>query len=131
MSVTESTIKRDEAPIQREGSPWTGVWAVVMKEMADHLSSVRMRLLEGLILLTALGTVYAAIQNLRQTVGQDPFLFLRLFTTPIEQTPWLLPGIDLEGFCREVEAAGSTPIVLPFFGVFGMQAAAQAVSAAG
>lgn len=72
-------IKREGTP-QREGSPWTGVWAVVMKEMADHLSSVRMRLLEGLILLVAIGTVYAAIGTLRTTVSEDPFLFLRLFT---------------------------------------------------
>ncbi len=67
--------------MRREGSPWTGLWAVTFKELADHLSSTRMRLLEGLILLTALGTVYAAIGTLRQTVGEDPFLFLRIFTT--------------------------------------------------
>ncbi|HBY93777.1 MAG TPA: ABC transporter permease [Chloroflexi bacterium] len=71
----------------REGSPWTGLWAVVAKEMADHLSSARMRILEVLIVLTALGTVYAALQNLRQTVGQDPFLFLKLFTTARDPLP--------------------------------------------
>lgn len=73
-------MMRREGTPRREGSPWTGLWAVVMKEMADHLSSARMRLLEGLILLVAIGTVYAAIQALRTTVGEDPFLFLRLFT---------------------------------------------------
>src|SRR5207244_3415937 len=31
--------------MRREGSPWTGLWAVVLKELADHLSSVRMQLL--------------------------------------------------------------------------------------
>lgn len=66
---------------RREGSPWTGLWAVTLKELADHLTSIRMRVLEGLILLTALGTVTAAIQTLRTTVGEDPFLFLRIFTT--------------------------------------------------
>ncbi|HDN79875.1 MAG: ABC transporter permease [Chloroflexi bacterium] len=71
----------------REGSPWTGLWAVVAKEMADHLTSVRMRILEVLIALTAFGTVYAAILRLRSTVGQDPFLFLRLFTTEREPLP--------------------------------------------
>jgi ABC-2 type transport system permease protein len=71
----------------REGSPWTGLWAVVSKEMADHLTSARMQILEGLILLTAFGTVYAAIQNLRETVGQDPFLFLKLFTTGRDPLP--------------------------------------------
>ena len=71
----------------REGSPWTGLWAVVTKEMADHLTSVRMLILDLLILLTAAGTVYAATQNLRNTVGQDPFLFLRLFTMAREPVP--------------------------------------------
>src|SRR3990170_3915857 len=74
--------KAERSPLmKREGSPWTGLWAVTLKELADHLSSARMRLLEGLILLTALGTVSAAIQTLRTTVGEDPFLFLRIFTT--------------------------------------------------
>jgi len=71
----------------REGSPWTGLWAVVAKEMADHLTSVRMRVLEILMLLTAAGTVYAATMNLRTTVGEDPFLLLRLFTTAYDPLP--------------------------------------------
>lgn len=71
----------------REGSPWSGLWAVVAKEMADHLTGMRMRILEILIVLTAIGTVYAATQNLRETVGQDPFILLRLFTTAREPLP--------------------------------------------
>lgn len=73
--------------MKREGSPWTGLWAVVFKELADHLSSVRMRLLEGLILLTAVGTVFAATQTLRQTIGEDPFLYLKVFTTAQDPLP--------------------------------------------
>jgi ABC-2 type transport system permease protein len=68
--------------VKREGSPWTGLWAVVFKEFADHLSSVRMRVLEGLVLLTAIATVYAATQTLRTVVGEDPFIYLRIFTIP-------------------------------------------------
>jgi ABC-2 type transport system permease protein len=71
----------------REGSPWTGLWAVVAKEMADALMSTRMLILELLVVLTAVGTVYAASQNLRESVGQDPFLYLRLFTTAREPLP--------------------------------------------
>ncbi|MFZ5808352.1 MAG: ABC transporter permease [Chloroflexota bacterium] len=79
---------RQPAPqIEREGSPWTGLWAVVAKEMADHMTSARMRILEVLIVLTASGSVYAAMQQLRETVGQDPFLFLKLFTTSREPLP--------------------------------------------
>jgi ABC-2 type transport system permease protein len=69
----------------REGSPWSGLWAVFFKELADHLSSIRIRLLELLIGLSALGAVYTATQTLRRTVSEDPFLFLKLFTT--EQDP--------------------------------------------
>ncbi|MDD5466757.1 MAG: ABC transporter permease [Anaerolineales bacterium] len=71
----------------REGSPWTGLWAVVGKEMADHLTSARMRILEVLIVITAAGTVFTAMQNIKETIGQDPFLFLKLFTTAREPLP--------------------------------------------
>ncbi len=75
------------APRRREGSPWVGLWAVVAKEMADHLTSVRMHILEALIVLTAVGTVYGAMQNLQESVGQDPFLLLRLFTVGRDPLP--------------------------------------------
>jgi ABC-2 type transport system permease protein len=60
---------------------------VVTKEVADHLTSARMRILEILIVLTAAGTVYSAMQSLKETVGQDRFLFLRLFTTSKDPLP--------------------------------------------
>lgn len=73
--------------LSREGSPWTGLWAVVAKEMADYLTGVRMLILEVLIVLTAAGTVFMAAENLRTTVGQDRFLFLRLFTVQRDPLP--------------------------------------------
>jgi len=60
---------------------------VVAKEMADYLTGVRMRILEAIIVLTAFGTVFAAAENLRNTVGQDRFLFLRLFTVNVDPLP--------------------------------------------
>ena len=72
---------------KREGSPWTGLWAVVAKEMADHLTSTRMLILEILIVLTAAGTVYGAAQNLRDAAGKGAFLFLKLFTTGYDPLP--------------------------------------------
>lgn len=84
MSLQPQTLRIERT---RKGSPWTGLWAVVTKEMADHLSSARMRILELLILLTAFGTVYAAIQNLLTTISEDPFLFLKLFTTARDPLP--------------------------------------------
>ncbi len=78
---------RNFALSRREGSPWTGLWAVVGKEMADHLTSARIWILEMLIVLTAGGAVYAAMQNIRSTAAQDRFVFLRLFTTSKDPLP--------------------------------------------
>lgn len=78
--LLERFQKRDE----REGSPWTGLGAVLMKEMSDHLTGARMRILELLILVTAAGTVYAALQNIG-SAGE--FLYLRLFTVAREPLP--------------------------------------------
>lgn len=73
--------------MRREGSLWTGVGTVFAKETADHLASVRLWLLEGLVLLAAGGAVYAASGRIRDTVGQDPFLFLSLFTVARDPLP--------------------------------------------
>jgi ABC-2 type transport system permease protein len=83
------TQQLEAAPRERvrEGSPWTGVGAVILKEMADSLTSARMRILEVLIVLTAAGTVYTAMKTLRESVGQDPFLLLKLFTTAQDPLP--------------------------------------------
>lgn len=78
--------------MKREGSPWTGLWAVVLKEMADHLSSVRMFVLELLIVLTALGTVFAATKTLRETVGEDPFVYLKIFSLQYSVGDTALPS---------------------------------------
>ncbi len=73
---------------QREGSPWTGLWAVVAKEMADHLSSVRMFILELLITLLAIGTVYTVSTRLQSVAGLEPrYLYLRLFSLSPEPFP--------------------------------------------
>lgn len=73
--------------MRREGSPWSGLMAVVSKEAADHLTSARMRFLEVLVGLAAIGAVYAATRSIRQSEGSDPFLFLTLFTTAKDPLP--------------------------------------------
>jgi ABC-2 type transport system permease protein len=80
-------LKQANLPQAREGSPWIGLWAVVAKEMADSLTSIRMLILELLIVLTAAGTVYAATQSLSDNAGQDRFIFLKLFTTGHDPVP--------------------------------------------
>ncbi|HEY6026998.1 MAG TPA: ABC transporter permease, partial [Pseudolabrys sp.] len=57
------------------------------KELSDHFGSVRMRVLEWLVVLTALAAVYGAIQQIRAVTAEDPFLFLHLFTTAREPLP--------------------------------------------
>jgi len=67
--------------MRREGSPWQGLGTVTLKELSDHLSSARMRVLEWLIVLTAIAALYGAIAHVRETTAEDPFVFLKLFTT--------------------------------------------------
>jgi len=81
--------------MRREGSPLTGVGVVLAKEAADHLSGARMWLLETLVFLTAIGAAYAAILSIRATIGESPFLFLRLFTMAQDPLPSF---ISLLGF---------------------------------
>lgn len=74
-------------PRQREGSPFAGLSVVALKEAADHMTSARIHLVMLLIFLTAIGAVYAAIGQITATIGEDQFLFLRLFTTAREPLP--------------------------------------------
>jgi ABC-2 type transport system permease protein len=89
--------------MRREGSPWQGLGTVVLKELADHLSSARMRVLEWLVVLTAVAALYSAIDRLRETTAEDPFLLLRLFT--VDRPP--LPSfVAILGFLIPLMAIG-------------------------
>jgi len=73
-------------PDSREGSPWTGLGAVMSKEMADHLTGARILILEVLVLLTAVGTIYTALKSIQPT-DDNQFLYLKLFTTAQDPLP--------------------------------------------
>jgi ABC-2 type transport system permease protein len=73
--------------MRREGSGFEGLGVVTLKELSDHLVSARMRVLEWLVVLVALAAVYAAITQIRAVTAEDPFLFLRLFTTARDPLP--------------------------------------------
>ncbi|QAU45604.1 ABC transporter permease [Bradyrhizobium guangzhouense] len=89
--------------MRREGSPFQGMSTVFVKELADHISSVRMLMLQLLIVFTALAALYEAINSLRQNTAEDPFLLLRLFT--IDQAP--LPSfVAILGFLIPLMAIG-------------------------
>ncbi len=91
------------APPRRKGSPWTGLGTVFLKELADHLGGARMRILAILVLLTGIGAVYTAIQDIRSVSGDAPYLFLLLFTYARDPMPSF---IALLGFLIPVIAIG-------------------------
>jgi ABC-2 type transport system permease protein len=73
--------------MQREGSAFQGLGVVMLKELSDHLTGIRMIVMEWLVVLTAIGVVYTGIQQIREVSAEDPFLFLRLFTRAGEGLP--------------------------------------------
>jgi ABC-2 type transport system permease protein len=89
--------------MQREGSPFQGLGTVMVKELSDNLSSARIFVLQWLVVLTALAALYGAIDTMRQTTAEDPFLLLRLFT--VEHAP--LPSfVAILGFLIPLMAIG-------------------------
>src|SRR5579871_2865952 len=88
--------------MQREGSPWQGLGTVLLKELADHFDSARMLLLALLMVLAAAVPLYGAIEQLRTTTSEDPFLVLKLFD-PGGQT---LSVVAILGFVIPVMAIG-------------------------
>jgi ABC-2 type transport system permease protein len=89
--------------MRREGSPFAGLGTTFLKELTDHLSSARMRVLEWLVILTAAAALYGAIQQVRDTTAEDPFAFLRLFTGA---RPPLPSFVSMLGFLIPLMAIG-------------------------
>lgn len=66
--------------MRREGSAFQGVGTVMLKELADQLSSIRFIVLLLLIALIGGFSVWGTLDQLRQTTAEDPFLLLKIFT---------------------------------------------------
>jgi ABC-2 type transport system permease protein len=81
--------------MRREGSAFQGLGVVMLKELSDHLTSIRFFVLELLVILIAVVTVYAAAEQIKATTAEDPFLFLRLFTTSRDPLPAFLFWVSL------------------------------------
>lgn len=63
--------------------PMAPFWAMVRKEITDHIRNWRFIILFALIVLTCAGTLYAALSNTDKTFaasGADAFFFLNLFS---------------------------------------------------
>jgi ABC-2 type transport system permease protein len=87
--------------MQREGSPMQGLGVVTLKELSDHLTSWRMLVLEWLVGITAVVSVYVTIQQVGEVTAEDPYLFLRFFT---RGTP--LPFVSLLSFLVPLMSIG-------------------------
>ena len=72
---------------QREGSPFTGVGPVFVKELSDHLSSTRMLVLTLFVIVFGALPVGFTLQTLREVTQSDQYLFLRIFTVSPQQAP--------------------------------------------
>jgi ABC-2 type transport system permease protein len=89
--------------MRREGSAFQGLGTVVLKELSDHMTSARMRVLEWLVVLIAFASLYGTIDRIRDTTAEDPFLLLKLFT--VERPP--LPSfVGILGFLIPLVAIG-------------------------
>ena len=73
---------------RRRGSAWTGLGTVIAKETADQLGGARMIVIEGLVFLIALVVAWLSTNTIRETIGQSPFLFLRLLTIAPDPIPF-------------------------------------------
>lgn len=73
--------------MQREGSPFTGLGPVFMKELSDHLTSIRMMVLTLFVIVFGAFPVASSLQTLRTVVGADAYLYLRIFTIEPQQVP--------------------------------------------
>src|SRR5262249_35990455 len=58
-----------------------GLGTVYMKELTDQLSSIRMLVLELLVLVVSVVLVALAIRNIQATTAEDPFVLLKLFSS--------------------------------------------------
>ena len=72
---------------RRDGSPFSGLSVVAMKEAADHMVSMRVHLVMLLVMLAGMSSIFNAITQIKTNIGQDDFLFLRLFTTAVAPLP--------------------------------------------
>lgn len=82
MISTTNILK--EAPRMKNNKAINPFWAIVNKEISDHIRSWKFIILVAIIALTCLGSMYAALTNiseaLKNSKAEDLFLFLKLYT---------------------------------------------------
>jgi ABC-2 type transport system permease protein len=88
--------------MRREGSPWQGLGVVFLKELNDHLTGIRMLVLQLLVLIVPLVSLAVGIYQLRQSTAEDPFLYLRVLTVGVGA----LSFVDFLGFLIPLMSIG-------------------------
>lgn len=78
------TVSGKPAAAMNTGGAPGSFTAIVQKEVADHVGSLRFIILLIIIVLTSLGSLFAALSNMpeiiRESATDDPFFFLYLFS---------------------------------------------------
>jgi ABC-2 type transport system permease protein len=94
--------------MRREGSAFQGLGVVTLKELSDHLTGIRMVVMEWLVVLIAVGVVYNGIHrhDIREVTSEDPFLLLRLFTRSGEGLPSFVSFVSVISFLVPLVAIG-------------------------
>ena len=93
-----TTGRSDDAGLPRPAS--RPFWVLVHKEMRDHISSWRFIILLGLMVLTAIGSLYTAMVSIRSAIAEDEttsFVFLKLFTATDGTLPPFITFVSLLG----------------------------------
>jgi len=84
-------------------------WVIVQKEIADHVNSWRFLILLALMVLTCIGSLYAALSTIRSAVAEigsnrniavgleDAFVFLKLFTLSNDTLPSFVTFVSFLG----------------------------------
>ncbi len=75
-------------------------WVIVRKETMDQINSRRFIILLGLMLLTAIASLYTAMSSLQSAISEDTstsFVFLKLFTATDGTLPPFITFISLLG----------------------------------
>jgi ABC-2 type transport system permease protein len=89
---------------RREGSPFTGLAPVFMKEFADHLASARMMVLMLFVIIFGAFPVASSLQELRTVTESDAYLYLRVFTSAPDSFP--IPFVYALNFIIPIVAIG-------------------------
>lgn len=98
--MTNNTVQRRAAisSTRSKVSGMTGLHALCVKEISDHINSKRFLLLLILIGATAFAGLYGAVTGLSDAISVDNhFIFLKLYTTGSNSIPSFLSFIALLG----------------------------------